>query len=83
MWVYHGQRKWIFPLAWKLNIDIEIEHLHARGYGMGLPSPLEGSEVPGWFWDTGLDGRRLGELVYTWTDNVTNIQTLPHVFAYS
>lgn len=43
------------------------------------PSPLEESEAPGWFWDTGLDGRRL-EAVYTWTDNVTNIQTLPNAF---
>lgn len=45
------------------------------------PSPLEESEAPGWFWDTGLDGRRLGA-VYTWTDDVTNIQTLTHVFTY-
>ena len=44
------------------------------------PSPLEESEAPGWFWDTGLDDRRLGA-VYTWTDNVTNISHAPpHIY---
>src|ERR1700722_14596770 len=82
LWAYHGQRKRIFPFAWKLNIDFEIEHLHAlgvwNGIGLRLAHPrhwrnqrnLVGSGIPVWM----ADG---SELCTHGTDNVTNIQTLP------
>jgi hypothetical protein len=54
VWVYHGQRKWIFPLAWKLNIDIEIEHFACTGVWNGLTlhtGGVVGSGIPVWMAD--------------------------------
>src|SRR5271156_6635073 len=73
------RRKRIFPLVWGLNIDFEIEHFAYTGVWNGIgarvahPPHWRSQKHPGWFWDTGLDGRRLGAGVHTRTDNVTNI----------
>ena len=46
LWAYHGSEEADLPLVWKLNIDFEIEHLHTRGYGMGIGPRL--AHPPHW-----------------------------------
>jgi hypothetical protein len=64
------RRKRIFPLVWGLNIDFEIEHFAYTGVWNGIgarvahPPRWRSQKHPGWFWDIGLDGRRLGAGVH-------------------